>query len=214
MSDHNMREIFSLDPVEIKLKSSSSDKSLHIWELPFTNSVLFSGSRESIKNGAYFSTTLISIWEVFTFQEATPATTTMISPANVLVLLAITSPIWLTFWLKVSSSDWSKWNKWYNIRNMVNDRALIQDCMCPKKLIERIQVFCAQKLFSQSFGELAKCIYNMSCEQCNVSKQLVGRLILKSIVKELIEKMQKFRFFGTWIYLNQVYVRSATLLPL
>ena len=59
-------------------------------------------------------------------------------------------------------------------------------------------------LFSQSFKELAKCSHNMSCGQCEVSKHLVYRHILKSIVKKLEEKNQKFRYFGTWINFNQV----------
>ena len=49
-------------------------------------------------------------------------------------------------------------------------------------------------LFSQSFEELAKFSQNMSCGQCEVSKHLVYRHILKSIVKKLEEKNQKFNF--------------------
>ena len=64
--------------------------------------------------------------------------------------------------------------------------------------------FSVIKLFSQSFGELTRCSQNMSCGQCEVSKRLVYRHILKSIVKKLEEKIQKFSFFGTWINFNQV----------
>ena len=64
--------------------------------------------------------------------------------------------------------------------------------------------FSATKLFSQSFGELTRCSKNMSCGQCEVSKCLAYRHILKSIVKKLEEKNQKFSFFGTWINFNQV----------
>ena len=49
-------------------------------------------------------------------------------------------------------------------------------------------------LFSQSFEELAKYSENMSCGQCEVSKCLAYRNILKSIVKKLKEKNQKFSF--------------------
>ena len=47
------------------------------------------------------------------------------------------------------------------------------------------------KSFSQSFEELEKCSQNISCGQCDVSKCLVCRHILKLIVKELKEKKQK-----------------------
>ena len=60
------------------------------------------------------------------------------------------------------------------------------------------------KFFTQSFEELAKCSHNMSCGQCEASKQLAYRHILKSIVKKLEEKNQKFSVFGTWINFNQV----------
>ena len=56
--------------------------------------------------------------------------------------------------------------------------------------------FSAIKLFSQSFGELTRCSQNMSCGQSEVSKCLVYRHILKSIVKKLEEKNQKFIFFN------------------
>ena len=42
--------------------------------------------------------------------------------------------------------------------------------------------------FPHSFEELAMCSQNMSCEQCDVSKHLLYRHILKSIVQELKEK--------------------------
>ena len=64
--------------------------------------------------------------------------------------------------------------------------------------------FSAFKLFSQSFGELTRCSQNMSCGQCEVSKCLAYRHILKSIVRKLEEKHQRFSFFGTWINFNQV----------
>ena len=63
--------------------------------------------------------------------------------------------------------------------------------------------FSAIQLFSQSFGELTRCSQNMLCGQCEVSKCLAYRDILKSIVKKLEEKNQKFIFFGTWINFNQ-----------
>ena len=50
-----------------------------------------------------------------------------------------------------------------------------------------IGTFC----FLKSFEELAKCSQNMSCGQCEVSKRLAYRHILKSIVKKLEEKNQK-----------------------
>ena len=50
-------------------------------------------------------------------------------------------------------------------------------------------------LFSQSFEELAKCSQSMSCGHCKVSKRLAHTHILKSIVKKLEEKNQKFSFF-------------------
>ena len=59
-------------------------------------------------------------------------------------------------------------------------------------------------LYSESFEELAKCSQNMSRGQCEVSKYLVYRHILKSIVKKLEEKNQKLSSFGTWINFNQV----------
>ena len=55
--------------------------------------------------------------------------------------------------------------------------------------------FSAIKLFSQCFGELTRCTQNMSCGQCEVSKHLAYRYILKSIVKKLEENNQKFSFF-------------------
>ena len=56
--------------------------------------------------------------------------------------------------------------------------------------------FSALKLFSQSYGELAKCSQNVSGGQYDVSKCLACRHILKSIVKELKEKKQKKKVFG------------------
>ena len=55
--------------------------------------------------------------------------------------------------------------------------------------------FSVIKLFSQCFGELTRCSQSMSCGQSEVSKHLVYRHILKSIVKKLEEKNQKFSFF-------------------
>ena len=57
---------------------------------------------------------------------------------------------------------------------------------------------------SQSFGELTRCSHNMLCGQCDVSNRLAYRHILKSIVKKLEEKNQKFSFHGTWINFNQI----------
>ena len=67
-------------------------------------------------------------------------------------------------------------------------------------------------LFSQSFEELTKCSQNMSCGQCEVSKNLVYRHILKSIVKKLEEKNQKFSFSKLDLSLS-VHMQSAVLLP-
>ena len=72
------------------------------------------------------------------------------------------------------------------------------DCMYTDKLKSSLE-----KL-TNCFGELTRCSQNMSCEQCEVSKCLVYRHILKSILKKLEEKNQKFSFFGTWINFNQV----------
>ena len=47
--------------------------------------------------------------------------------------------------------------------------------------------------FHGTFGA-TKCSQNMLCGQCEVSKCLAYRLILKSIVKKLEEKNQKFSF--------------------
>ena len=69
--------------------------------------------------------------------------------------------------------------------------------------------FSVIKLFSQGFGELTRCSQNMSCGQCEVSKRLVYRHILKSIVKKPEEKNQKFSFFGTLINFNQVFSSHA-----
>ena len=67
-------------------------------------------------------------------------------------------------------------------------------------------------LFSQSFEELAKCSENMSCGQCEVSKCLAYRHILKSVVKKLEEKNQKFSFSKLDLSLS-VHMESAVLLP-
>ena len=69
--------------------------------------------------------------------------------------------------------------------------------------------FSAIKLFSQTFGELTRCSQSTSCGQCDVSKHLVYGHILKSIVKKLEEKNQKFSFFGTWINFNQAWSSHA-----
>ena len=68
------------------------------------------------------------------------------------------------------------------------------------------------KLFSQSFEELAKCSHNMSCGQCEVSTHLAYRHILKSIVKKLEEKNQKFSSSKLDLSLSD-HMRSAVLLP-
>ena len=68
-------------------------------------------------------------------------------------------------------------------------------------------------LFSQSFEELAKCSQNMSCGKCEVSTCLPFRHILKSIVKKLEKKNQKFSCFKLDLSLS-VYMQSAVLLPL
>ena len=67
-------------------------------------------------------------------------------------------------------------------------------------------------LFSPSFEELAKCSQNISCGQCEVSKHLAYRHILKSIVKKLEEKNQKFSFSKLDLSLS-VHMQSAVLLP-
>ena len=67
-------------------------------------------------------------------------------------------------------------------------------------------------LFSPSFEELAKCSQNISCGQCEVSKHLAYRHILKSIVKKLKEKNQKFSFSKLDLSLS-VHMQSAALLP-
>ena len=46
---------------------------------------------------------------------------------------------------------------------------------------------CQINLIELQFGELAKCSQNMSCGQCDVSKHLEYRHILKSINCEGIE---------------------------
>ena len=51
-------------------------------------------------------------------------------------------------------------------------------------------------LFSQSFGELTKCSQNMPCGQCEVSKHLAYRHILKLIVKKLEEKTKNSVFIN------------------
>ena len=66
--------------------------------------------------------------------------------------------------------------------------------------------------FSQSFEELAKCSRNVSCGQCDVSKCLAYRYMLKSIVKKLEEKNQKFSFSKLDLSLS-VHMQSAMLLP-
>ena len=52
----------------------------------------------------------------------------------------------------------------------------------------------------------------MSCGQCEVSKRLVYRHALKSIVKKLEEKNQKFSFSKFDLSLS-VHMQSAPLLP-
>ena len=70
-------------------------------------------------------------------------------------------------------------------------------------------------LFSQSFEELAKCSQNMSCGQCDVSKCLAYTHILKSIVKKLEEKNQKFRFSKLWFnFVSSHAICHAALPPL
>ena len=84
--------------------------------------------------------------------------------------------------------------------NFANSSKLWENKMCQWTSFK----FSAIKSFSQSFGELTRCCQNTSCGQCEASKCLVHRHILKSIVKKLEEKNQKFSFFGTWINFNQV----------
>ena len=64
-----------------------------------------------------------------------------------------------------------------------------------KTWIKFNQVFW-HKLFSQSSEELAKYSQNMSDGQCDVSKRLAYRHILKSIVKELKEKRKNSVFLN------------------
>ena len=71
-----------------------------------------------------------------------------------------------------------------------------------KNLIELRSSFLHSKSFCQSFGELAKCHQSIPYGQCDVSKYLVYNHILKSIVKELNEKVAKIVFFVTWINLR------------
>ena len=59
----------------------------------------------------------------------------------------------------------------------------------------------AIKLFSQSFGELTRCSQNMLCGQCEVSKCLAYRHILKIYCEETGREKPKIHFFGTWINL-------------
>ena len=84
--------------------------------------------------------------------------------------------------------------------HFVNSSKLWENKMCQWTSCK----FSVIKLFSQSFGELTRCSQNMSCGQCEVSKCLAYNHILKSIVRKLEEKNQKFNFFGTWINFNQV----------
>ena len=65
--------------------------------------------------------------------------------------------------------------------------------------------------FIQRFEELAKRSQNMSCGQCDVSKCLAYRHILKSIVKKLEEKNQKFSVSKFYLSLS-VHKQSAVLL--
>ena len=69
------------------------------------------------------------------------------------------------------------------------------------------------EVHSHSFEELSKCSQNKSCGQCEVSKCLAYRHILKSIVKKLEEKTQKFSFSKFDLSLS-VHRQSAVLLPL
>ena len=68
--------------------------------------------------------------------------------------------------------------------------------------------FCFLKVWQK---ELANCSQNMSCGQREVSKHLVYRHILKSIVKKLEKKNQKFSF--SKLDLSSVHMQSAVLLP-
>ena len=65
-------------------------------------------------------------------------------------------------------------------------------------------------LFSQGFEELAKCSQNMSCGQCDVSKCLAYRHILKS--RNWKRKAKKFSFSKLDLSLS-VRIQSAVLLP-
>ena len=68
--------------------------------------------------------------------------------------------------------------------HFANSSKLWENKMCQRTSFK----FSAIKLFSESFGELTRCSQKMSCGQCEVSKRLAYRHILKSIVKKLEEK--------------------------
>ena len=89
-----------------------------------------------------------------------------------------------------------------------------QKLECPENnlIAENLNEVYWHILFSQSFEELAKRSQNMSCEQCEVSKCLAYRHILKSVVKKLKEKNQKFSFSKLDLSLS-VHMQSAVLLP-
>ena len=65
----------------------------------------------------------------------------------------------------------------------------------------------------ESFEELAKCSQNMADGQCDVSKRLVYRHIIKSIVKELKEKKKKFHFSKLELNLSVCMQSAALILP-
>ena len=79
--------------------------------------------------------------------------------------------------------------------------------------LNEVQSSFRHKLFSQSFEELAKCSQNMSGGQCDVSKRLVYRHILKSIVRELKEKRQKFHFPKLELTFKKLSMQFAALIP-
>ena len=81
------------------------------------------------------------------------------------------------------------------------------------KILDVLSLSVQFSSFSSSCEELAKCSQKMSCGQCEVSKHLASRHILKSIVKKLEEKNQKFSFSKLDLSLL-VHMQSVVLLPL
>ena len=63
--------------------------------------------------------------------------------------------------------------------------------------LEGVSVADCMRIYRLVSGEFAKCSSDISRGQCDVSKRLAKRHILKSIVKKLKENKQDFRFYGT-----------------